>query len=72
MEDLCNKPLVAPPYTSYRCRGRYGWIMIGAMSTAEAWQEAQRSSLAEYLSSLQIWDGNEYADVIQESTNAAN
>lgn len=32
------------PYTSYRYRGRYGWIMIGAMDDDEALREAQRST----------------------------
>jgi hypothetical protein len=31
-------------YDTYRYRGRYGWIYIGANSTAEALREAKRST----------------------------
>ena len=31
-------------YDTYRYRGRYGWIYIGANSTAEALREARRST----------------------------
>jgi hypothetical protein len=29
---------------SYRCKGRYGTILIGAKTDAEAWSEAKRST----------------------------
>jgi hypothetical protein len=31
--DIHNKPLAAAGLTSYRYKGRYGWIMIGARDT---------------------------------------
>lgn len=38
-----DKPLAAAGLTSYRYRGGYGWIMIGATDTADALREANRS-----------------------------
>jgi hypothetical protein len=58
-----DKPLAAAGLTSYRCRGRYGWIMIGAHNRHEAWSEAQRSSDAADRNTLQVWTGDEYEDV---------
>ena len=56
-----NKPLAAPPFDSYRYRGRYGFIMIGARDTAEALIEARRSTdgpvTPDY---LEKWDGTQY------------
>lgn len=39
-----NKPMAADGLISYRYRGRYGWIMIGASTDTEALSEAQRST----------------------------
>jgi len=63
--DMCNRPLAAPGLTSYRCRGRYGWIMIGANSHQDAMREARRSTDAP--GELQIWTGSEYTTVAQEA-----
>ena len=41
--DCTNKPLAVSPFISYRYKGRYGWIMIGAMNDSEALREAERS-----------------------------
>jgi hypothetical protein len=52
-------------YDSYRYAGRYGWIMIGANSTAEALREASRStSDAVSAEMLQHWDGAHYVPVL--------
>lgn len=52
-----DKPLAAPGLTSYRYKGRYGWIMIGAHSEADALQEAARSASGDVSrENLQVWD----------------
>lgn len=38
-----DRPMAAPGLTSYRYRGAYGFVMIGALDHADALQEAQRS-----------------------------
>jgi len=56
-----NKPCAARGLTSYRYKGRYGWIMIGARDDADALREAARSSSdAIDRANLQVWNGTEY------------
>lgn len=56
-----DKPLAAPPFDSYRYRGRYGFIMIGARDTAEALSEARRSTDGPVtIDHLEKWDGTRY------------
>ena len=62
MSDLHNKPLAAPGLTSYRCKSRYGWIMIGAKDTDDAMREALRSWQGAKRADLQVWNGSEYED----------
>jgi len=61
MTQLCDKPLAAKGLISYRCRGAYGWILIGAKDHADAMREALRSSSHADRATLQIWDGEKYA-----------
>jgi hypothetical protein len=63
MLDLQNKPLAAAGLTSYRCKGRYGYIMIGARDHAEAHREALRSSKDAAYADLEVWDGKKYVNV---------
>jgi hypothetical protein len=65
MPDTCNKPLAAHGLTSYRYRGSYGWVMIGARDDAEALREAARSvsNHAPVMERLQIWTGTAYAPI---------
>lgn len=56
-----NRPCAAPGLTSYRARGRYGFIMIGATDDADAWREARRSSDAPR--DLERWDGERYLPI---------
>ena len=42
--NVCDKPLAAAGLTSYRYKGRYGWVMIGATDANEALREALRST----------------------------
>jgi len=53
-----DRPCAAPGLTSYRARGRWGWIMIGARDDADARREALRSS--DRATDLQVWDGKRY------------
>ena len=56
-----DKPCAAPGLASWRYRGTYGWIMIGANNGADAMREAARSTDAPMeLSRLQRWNGKEY------------
>ena len=62
MRTVTDRPLAAPPLDSYRYRGRYGFIMIGARDTAEALTEARRSTDGPVtLDHLEKWDGVQYA-----------
>lgn len=60
-----EKPLAVAGLTSYRYRGPYGYVMIGARDYQDALNEARRS-LTEgdvTIENLQVWDGNQYVDV---------
>ena len=66
-----DKPLAAPGLISYRYKGDYGWIMIGAKNHSDAFREAGRTiAFSEenrpQLSKLQMWNGKEYADITVE------
>jgi len=64
---MSNKPLAASGLTSFRYKGRYGWIMIGATSTEDALREARRSIEGSALiQNLDIWDdrASRYVPVI--------
>jgi hypothetical protein len=65
MTNTCDKPLAAEGLISYRLRGRYGWIMIGALDHADAMREAARSTPDPKPENLQIWNGTQYVPVIQ-------
>jgi hypothetical protein len=58
MKPHYERPLAAPGLTSYRYRGGYGWIMIGATCIAEALREADRSLSVKGATAdrLEIWD----------------
>lgn len=59
--NLHDKPLAQAPYTSYRYKGRYGWIMIGATDHADALREVARSTLDVIEPErLQVWNGAQY------------
>lgn len=62
--DASNRPLATRGLTSYRYKGRWGWIMIGARDHADALREATRSTDERVdPTKLQIWNGTEYAQV---------
>jgi len=62
---VCDKPMAAPGLISYRYRGAFGWIMIGAVDTADALREARRSvsSGAATPDRMQVWNGSQYVPV---------
>lgn len=55
-----DKPCAAKGLISYRCRGMWGWIMIGAKDNADAFNEALRSTPLAKRETLEIWNGTEY------------
>jgi hypothetical protein len=62
--NLCDKPMASKGLISYRYRGRYGWIMIGAKDDNDALREAQRSTSDKVtMDNLQIWKGSQYETV---------
>lgn len=59
-----DKPVAAHGLTSYRYKGRYGWIMIGAKDDNDALREAQRSTSDKVtMENLQVWKGSQYEQV---------
>lgn len=59
-----DRPCAARGLISYRYRGVWGWIMIGAHDHADAEREAARStSYPIERSRLQVWDGAQYVPV---------
>lgn len=64
MLNLCDKPMAVPGLISYRYRGRYGWIMIGAKDDSQALKEAQRSTSDKVIiDNLQIWKESQYENL---------
>lgn len=62
--NVCDKPLAAAGLTSYRYRGRYGWVMIGATDANAALREALRSITGPaYMANLQVYGWNGYEPV---------
>lgn len=48
------------PYTSYRLRSAYGWILVGAMNVDDAMRQAARSTDHPNRASLEVWNGERY------------
>ena len=67
--NIHDKPLAAAGLTSYRYRGRYGYIMIGAKHHDDALREAQRSfsdkRTVPTLDCLEVWNGSHYEQVTE-------
>jgi hypothetical protein len=64
MTNYCDRPMAAQGLTSYRYKGTYGWIMIGAHDHADALKQAGRSTDAALtMDNLQVWTGTAYAPV---------
>lgn len=71
MAHFTDRPLAALGLISYRYRGNFGWIMIGAKNHSDALREAGRSVTPPFndtdnrpqLANLQMWNGSQYADI---------
>ena len=57
---ITDRPLSCPPNQSYRLKGAFGWIMIGASDAEDAYRQALRSSPSARREDLQVWDGARY------------
>lgn len=57
-----DRPCAAEGWVSYRYRGSFGWIGIGARNVDEALREAKRSVTRDAISvdRLEVWDGTGY------------
>ena len=67
MRELYNRPLSANGLTSYRYKGRFGWIMAAAHDTEGALMEVARSTDAKIeRANLQIYDYDQgqYVDIM--------
>lgn len=64
---MSDRPLAAPGLTSYRLRGRYGYVMIGARDHGEALREAARSTPNPDPAALEIWDGQRYVPATERN-----
>jgi hypothetical protein len=62
IRDATDLPLAAHGLSSYRLKGLYGWIMIGARDHDDAMREARRSTDTPNRANLQIWNGERYVD----------
>jgi hypothetical protein len=60
-KNLHDRPLAAKGLISYRAKGRYGYIMIGAKDDSDAWNEAKRST--DSPTELEVWNGERYISV---------
>ena len=57
MPNHVTRPCAAAGLTSFRYKGRYGFIMIGATNTEDALREARRSITGPAtVNNLDIWD----------------
>ena len=66
--DNSNKPMAAQGLISYRYKGRYGFIMIGARDDKDALSEAKRSTRdAVSLENLEVWNGKKYEPVARKT-----
>ena len=57
---VTDRPLADKGFLSYRCKGAFGWIMIGAKDDDDAMVQARRSSAHAQREHLQKWDGAAY------------
>lgn len=61
MLETHNKPLASKGLKSYRYKGRYGYIMIGATDSQDALREASRSTESDItIDNLEAWDYSKY------------
>ena len=64
MTDIHNKPCAAQGLTSYRYRGTYGYIMIGASNYSDAKRQAELSTTGPINPlRMEVWVGSKYQPV---------
>lgn len=61
--DFTNRPCAVKGLISYRYRGTFGWIMIGARDNADALREAARSTDNITDANLEVWNGTKYVPI---------
>jgi hypothetical protein len=59
-QEFWSRPCAAAGLRSFRLKGRYDWIMIGATDREDAMREAQRSTPNPDPANLEEWDGTRY------------
>jgi len=63
-----HKPVASKGFISYRYKGPYGYIMIGATDDDDALKEARRSSSKPVtIENLEIWNGKKYVPVFKNN-----
>lgn len=66
MTHFTDRPCADYGLNSYRYKGRFGWVMIGARNIPEALRAAARSIDGEpEVGLLQEWTGKRYEDVVE-------
>lgn len=62
--EFYDRPCAISGLVSYRYRGTYGWIMIGAKDDADAMREASRSTKAKLAKqNMQVWRNGAYHNI---------
>lgn len=64
-----TRPCAAAGLESYRCRGRFGWIMIGAVSDENALSEARRSWSGAEMNHIERWNGDRYVPLVSSDVD---
>lgn len=65
MTHHTERPCADPGLISYRYRGRFGWVMIGATDIGDAMREASRSTDETLtVAKLEVWNGTRYVPAI--------
>jgi hypothetical protein len=60
-----ERPCAIPGLTSYRLRGPYGWIMIGATDHDDAMRNAAQSTPDPRRDALEVWNGTAYVPAVE-------
>lgn len=56
---ISERPCALPGRDSYRAKGPFGWVMMGARNASQARRMA--SSAGADPSTLELWEGDHYA-----------
>ena len=61
-KNFTELPLAVEPFKSYRCKGKYGYIMIATMDDDDAPKQAKLSGEV-IKENLERWNGSSYEKV---------